>query len=369
MKGIKLTKEEVIRQFEKVHKGKYDYSNIEYINQISPIMVKCREHGEFETTPNAHLYIGNICPKCRISDQLSSTIRHINKNLKKCNNRKELFLELVKDRPYDYTKIEYIDKDTPIVIICKEHGNFIEKPSYHLSSNGGCPKCAMVIKGRRFIERAKNKFKARFNYDKFIYTGSTSNGIITCLEHGDFEQTPTLHLASKEPCPICRGIFGNDTETFIIKAKKIYDEEYDYSLVKYYNKKTAVQIICKRHGVFWKTPDTFLNQKQGCPSCNINNQISKNEILWLNSQLVPIRSYKIDNYIVDGFNPITNTIYEYLGDYWHGNLEKYIATDINKINGKTYGELNLKTFERIDKLKSMGYNVIYIWESDYLKGS
>ena len=32
----------------------------------------------------------------------------------------------------------------------------------------------------------------------------------------------------------------------------------------------------------------------------------------------------------DGYDPTTNTIYEYLGDYWHGNIGKYKKDFFNK---------------------------------------
>ena len=44
-------------------------------------------------------------------------------------------------------------------------------------------------------------------------------------------------------------------------------------------------------------------------------------------------------FYVDGFDPITNTIYEFNGDSWHGNTNIYNATDFNKQAKKTYGEL------------------------------
>jgi G:T-mismatch repair DNA endonuclease (very short patch repair protein) len=75
----------------------------------------------------------------------------------------------------------------------------------------------------------------------------------------------------------------------------------------------------------------------------------------------------VSKYIVDGYDPITNTIYEFNGDFWHGNPSKYKKFDINPISGKTFGELYKKTLEKEDNLKKLGYNVISIWESDYLK--
>ena len=48
-----------------------------------------------------------------------------------------------------------------------------------------------------FIERSREKYGDLFTYDKTIYVGAHKNVIITCKKHGDFEQTPALHLASR----------------------------------------------------------------------------------------------------------------------------------------------------------------------------
>ena len=102
-----------------------------------------------------------------------------------------------------------------------------------------------------------------------------------------------------------------------------------------------------------------------------SNNKSKGENSWLLSLNIPIdkehRQVKIGNYIVDGYDKTSNTVYEYLGDFWHGNLNIYKSTDINRRVNKTMGELYNQTFERLYKIKNYGYNVCYIWESEYKK--
>jgi hypothetical protein len=43
-------------------------------------------------------------------------------------------------------------------------------------------------------------------------------------------------------------------EDFIKKAKERHGDKYDYSLVKYVNAITKVDIICPKHGVFTTNP-------------------------------------------------------------------------------------------------------------------
>ena len=70
---------------------------------------------------------------------------------------------------------------------------------------------------------------------------------------------------------------------------------------------------------------------------------------------------------VDGFCKETNTVYEFHGDYWHGNPKKYKPEDINQINYKTFGELYQKTVERDNKIRELGYNLVTIWEQEWNK--
>ena len=79
-----------------------------------------------------------------------------------------------------------------------------------------------------------------------------------------------------------------------------------------------------------------------------------------------LRQYRIPGtkYLVDGFDQETNTVYEFLGDFWHGH-PKFPRDRINEINHCTMESLYNCTFQRLDHLKTLGYNVRYIWESDF----
>ena len=77
--------------------------------------------------------------------------------------------------------------------------------------------------------------------------------------------------------------------------------------------------------------------------------------------------YKIPNtkYSADGYDEINNTIYEYHGDFWHGNSKMYNTNDINPITKTTFGELYEKTIKREEYLRSCGYKLKVIWDSEW----
>lgn len=52
-----------INQLKKVHKDKYDYSLVEYVNDRFKIKIICKEHGEFEQVVNKHK-MGGGCQEC-----------------------------------------------------------------------------------------------------------------------------------------------------------------------------------------------------------------------------------------------------------------------------------------------------------------
>lgn len=53
---------------------------------------------------------------------------------------------------YDYSKVEYINAQTKVCIICPVHGEFWQKPSLHLQHKG-CMRCFLDKKSALFVAR------------------------------------------------------------------------------------------------------------------------------------------------------------------------------------------------------------------------
>jgi len=160
----------------------------------------------------------------------------------------------------------------------------------------------------------------------------------------------------------------NNKNNFVKKAKQIHKNKYDYSNSIYKSVHSKIEILCPNHGTFWQVVYDHL-AGHGCPKCV--SHISKKEIEFLNHLKIPDtkenRQKHIKPYKVDGYSPETNTIYEFLGDYYHGNPEIYKAENYNQICHKTFGELYKETFDKFKKFKELGYKVKYIWEFDWKK--
>ena len=168
---------------------------------------------------------------------------------------------------YDYSKVNYINAKTKIIIMCKEHGEFQQTPTNHLS-NYNCQKCAKNFKldTGSFIEKAKVIHKDKYDYSQVNYINADTQIIIICREHGEFTQIPDFHINRKCGCPKCSNNVKLDISEFIEKSVKIHGNKYDYSNVEYINNYTSIIIICKKHGEFLQLPFVHL-LKHGCPSC------------------------------------------------------------------------------------------------------
>lgn len=116
-----------------------------------------------------------------------------------------------------------------------------------------------------FILKAKHVHGNLYDYSKVDYKDNKTKICIICPIHGEFWQRPDKHLKG-QGCPICGGTKKSDKETFISSAKKIHGDKYDYSKVVYVNNNTKVCITCPEHGDFWQDPHNHLKGK-GCPIC------------------------------------------------------------------------------------------------------
>lgn len=80
-----------------------------------------------------------------------------------------------------------------------------------------------------------------------------------------------------------------------------------------------------------------------------------------------IKQYKVPatNYHCDFYSQKNNLIIEFLGDYFHGNLQTFNASDLNPTIKKTHKVLNEETCNKLKNIKDLKYNVCYIWENKY----
>ncbi len=130
----KPTTEEWVEKAKKIH-PEFDYSKVIYKDNKTPVTIICKKHDEeFTVIPNNFLKGKINCPKCRAEykhNLYTKTTEQFIEDARKVHGDK-----------YNYSKVEYIDKETPVIIICPIHGEFKQRPSVHLSG-WGCKKCTL----------------------------------------------------------------------------------------------------------------------------------------------------------------------------------------------------------------------------------
>ena len=225
----KLTREEFIEKARAVHGDRYGYDQVEYQGNIIPVRIVCPIHGVFEQTPGAHVTQKQNCPVC--SDRKPLGLEGFIERARKVHGDK-----------YDYSAVDYVNNKTPIEIICKEHGSFIQTPHNHLK-NRGCPKCAKnhKLSQDEFIRRATLRHKGFYDYSQTVYIKNAAKIKIICPLHGMFEQEANSHLMGVG-CPICGKIkIGNS----------------DYSG----RSETRKQTVRKKYGVDNVMQDAVMREK------------------------------------------------------------------------------------------------------------
>jgi len=269
---------------------------------------------------------------------------------------------------YDYNKFEYITAKTKGIIICKIHGEFTQRANNHLNGDG-CSKCAnrYIPTTQEFIERCKIIHNNKYKYLEINYTNNHTRIKIECPIHGPFLQKPINHLQGSG-CIECGGTKQSNTNEFVVKSLKIHSNLYGYGKVDYKNCETEVEIICKKHGSFFQSPRSHLSGS-GCSHCKFeklsNITISESQIEFLNFIEIKHRNINIGKFIVDGLDG--QTIYEFLGDYWHANPSKFNLDKKHPHYKITFKKVYDKTFNRFKILKDSGYKIKYIWENDWKK--
>lgn len=372
---MKRIKENTFNKFliraREIWDDRFDYSQCVYDNYNHHLKILCRKHNNlFEQLPSNHLKY-NGCEFCCTEEFFARQAKNIidNKNnfIEKSNK--------VHYNKFNYDLIEYINNLTKIIIICPTHGEFAQTPGSHTMGNG-CPKCAREERHLPlsvFIDRCNEVHNNKYDYSRVILP-TDHKVIIICPLHGEFKQKVDPHSRGKG-CPRCGRIdasakLADTLEDFISKSNKIHDNKYDYSLVdeKEY-KEYKVTIICPKHGNFSQTRAIHV-RGHGCPKCV--ERKSKSETKWLDSLSLPNDQEHRQVFLrlvggkyiwADGFDPKTNTIYEFYGSYWHGDPEFYNKDDYNAKQEATFGELYQKTINREDLIKRSGYNLITIWSN------
>lgn len=268
------TTQQFIKEAKAVHGERYDYSQTQYRNNKTKVVVICPEHGPWDQAPSNHLS-GFGCRQCGL--------KNAGQYHKKDTSRFIEQARKVHGDKYDYSRVEYVGAREKVEIICPVHGAFFQVANVHISGSE-CLKCSYQKRGKmsrlsfgEFLKRAHEVHDNFYVYDQAKRDFSTTLGKIEiqCPVHGRFRQTPGGHLSGRG-CPKCRyqksAISNRKTkEEFIADARHLHGKRYSYSKIDYRGAHEPVVIECPVDGEFLQSPTSHLSGI-GCPRCSRRDQ-------------------------------------------------------------------------------------------------
>ena len=256
--GKKLTTEIFIERSKNIHGDKYDYSLSVYKNNKTKILIICKTHGEFHQLPINHINAKSGCYKCCGNSALT-TDSFIEKSI------------VIHNDKYDYSSVEYVNTKTPVVIICKKHGEFKQTPNVHLSKHG-CPTCGNKMDINILKERCHIIYGDLYDYTDTIYNGVEETINIICKKHGEVCVKTSNFLYRKSGCKYCANNSYKDISYFILDANKTHNNKYEYKVLDNLKKDSYIEILCDIHGTFKQRIRSHIYDGIGCSKCSDDNR-------------------------------------------------------------------------------------------------
>jgi hypothetical protein len=206
---------------------------------------------------------------------------------------------------YDYDKVIYKKYHTKVSIICPRHGIFNQTPAEHLRGSA-CPKCfrdKQRLTKDEFVRRATEIHQNKYDYTLVNYKNTKTKVSIICQQHGNFKQSPLVHL-NGSGCPTCySSSIINSTKRFIVEAQKIHGDTYGYDDTEYVNHKSHVNIRCKIHGNFKQKTRNHLSGA-GCPACARITCLLSTEQFLIKANIVHYNKYRYKSTYIGAFSHI-----------------------------------------------------------------
>lgn len=312
----KLTTTQFVEKAKVIHGDKYDYSDTEYLGNSKKVAVVCRVHGAFYPLANDHLSKKAGCPAC-------AGVKRLNQQDFIARSKS------VHGNVYDYSETVYKNFNSPLTLTCDQGHRFNQLASSHLNGFG-CPHCAGLARKttEQFVTEAKAKFGGKFDYSKVEYVNTRTPVVIVCPIKGEFKMQPIQHLSSNTGYTSEIYNAPSTLDEFVCKAKEVHGDRYDYSKSAYQSNKNPVEIVCKEHGSFWQAPHNHY-KGSGCPTCALGRTESKPERILVEAlaDFHPIKTKGIlEGRELDLYFENQKVAVEVNGIYYHSDIKAKAKT-------------------------------------------
>lgn len=233
---------------------------------------------------------------------------------------------------YNYSKVEYKNSYTKVKIICSQHGEFKQTPANHIHYKKGCYECGKLSRIEKinsntneFIEKAELVHNNKYDYSLVEYKHSMKKVCIICPIHGEFWQTPNMHLTGRGcfKCGDLSSMINNhfNSGKYIPKYPEKYSGDLNNIIYRSSYELKAFEMIEEKISksdfiVSWSSEDIELSYE--------NNSVDHIYIVDLKLEtkngiyLIEIKPE------IQTRPPEKETIY-YNSDIYHKNMKKWMA--------------------------------------------
>lgn len=322
-----------------IHFFKYDYSSVIFINQQTKVVIICPIHNEFQQVPMSHIK-GVGCPMCAVNQRQTTMKLRTGYNHALQN-------------PISHTKQKSTMLEKYGVKYASQHQPFQEKKKQTLKSNYGVD---YTFHSPEIQQKIRKTMLDNYGVEYTLQSDTLRQKCFDTM----IERYGTDNLSKKYTASVSQWLYDNDW---------LYDE--------YINQNKSAQLIADELQISGTTVLRHLHTHE----INIRYffKYSCKSIRWL-SYIMHIEhvdiqhalnggEYKISGtrYKADGYCKYTNTVYEFHGDKFHGNPKVFMDTELCHPFDKhiTAKELYQMTIDREEVIKSLGYNLVVMWESDW----
>ena len=268
------TLSEVVAEFPKHVRERYDFSNSAYKGALTPITrIVCPKHGEFQQYAAQLRKDGSGCPKCG-AEQRTQTRRMDPKEFLKRAAQ-------IHGTTYDFSKTKYVNMTTKVTVTCPQHGDFCISPIKLVHEGKGCPECGKAKRGIRLTN---------------INPGAAA-GAVSIAKHA---------------------------KLFVQKARAVHGDKYDYSETVYTGAKKKVRVKCPKHGAFDQVAEKHIKRAHGCPRCGQKSAPEEALAAFL-SRFTTVEQRNrtlIAPKELDIYLPEHRIAVEFCGMYWHSHGDK-----------------------------------------------
>lgn len=283
-----------------------------------------------------------------------------------------------------------IGSDKKFWWICRKNSRHVWEASVSSRCNGhNCAICAgKVVIYETSLQHTHPKLSQEWDVDKNILkpcdvtAGSTKRVWWTCLQLGHPSWESDVNSRRRgQGCPKC-ALGHSDTHNLgvlypdLVMQWSPRNECTIFDISPNHNQK--VWWHC-HFGHEWLSEPYVRVRGSLCPTCS-KHQYSHAAIKWLaevrEKEGLTIQDAEHGGEFrvtltngkktkVDGFCPDTNTVYEYHGNFFHGNLSIYKPEYVNPKCNKTMLQLLTDTLARECMIREAGYSLVVKWETDW----